>query len=940
MKHGNRHFLSSAKLFTHYKSSTVPEGGWNLENFRTTAGVQLVRDQINVQRMAKLKGARLLTKPLTLLMRAQVLSVIAIFRKKYAAATGLGSTPGQRDTDFSGKKVTAVLTVNQHSGLWAQAIEEAFAKEGASVTATVRPAMQSVVDDVLDKTTTLLTGQRASEVSRHVMRTQVNEIATKVTQINNTTKNNLSKLIGKAIDEGTPPFAVMELVRDKIPGIATNRVPTIVRTEMGLAADRASIRAMKDSAVVTHVSVTGCEAIEKGIPTWNGIPTCNIRNVPIEYSGELQFHPNHTGAIIASVFRKRDGGVQATPTQQGAGGIGTWEDRGRPVPALVADVPTTPKPPSTPPAPPKPPKPPTPPSTPPKPPTSPPKPSPSPVTPPEPPQPPVPVPVPVRAPAPPYVRQPATPRISLPLSVEGYVSVGRVRTLTFNLSDEELAAFVRVSDDLEDVGYLLRRDAPLGPDYLSAIDKTDKVFDALVPNVGMTKFHGVVLRDDFDSLFDGQESWVDKSPMLASLTEEGRALNMSQLLQQNLVPSELLEVDLEVNGVFMPLWKINGFDQNKMEALIPRGSHYAVVSRTQSKVVLKVTTPGIKIIPPEIPKEVVVAIPNQVNIPAIPRRKTGHIQSDFAVPTTFKEVEAFSTSLQAAGIRLDIEIDKYGESVAFGFNTSSLSKNKLKLYVEAITDMKERIGMSPQEFHAHVFAKTTAKDVKSTTATFFFEKGKQFKYDAKVIHPNGRQATLTRQFRGGANGGMAVHHDYFKIHERYQGTGLAKQVSSQVLSMYDHLDVRLIDMNANIDVGGYAWARYGFLPSSKGEWNNMLYNASSRMSRLKAGSTNMESIVTQLGAKELAEIEETIELMKAQLDVKDVRALSGLRQPLKKRVYKKDLDGNLEYDAGGDHILIEVDTTVGKEILLGTSWDSLIDLMDGESYSTYRKYID
>jgi hypothetical protein len=315
-----------------------------MEAFLTNNGRQLSKDLLNVQRAAKAKGARMLTKPLTAVLRGQVERVIELFERSVERYAGVPATRGA--------KAVVTLQVEQHGELWAQAINDAFRILGKDVQATIQPVMQSVADDVLDKTTTLLTGDKPSVISKRVMQQNVNEIATQVTRINKTTQTSLARLISKAIDDGKSPGEVMEEVRRKIPQIATNRVPTIVRTEMGRVSDRAMIRSMKDSAVVTHVSVSGCEAIEQGIPTFRGTPTCNIKNVPIEYAGDLQFHINHTGAITASGFRQENGSTPALPLKGGEG-IGTWEDRGRPVPAFVSDggPPKPPKPPQSPPPP-------------------------------------------------------------------------------------------------------------------------------------------------------------------------------------------------------------------------------------------------------------------------------------------------------------------------------------------------------------------------------------------------------------------------------------------------------------------------------------------------------------------------------------------------------------------------------------------------------------
>lgn len=333
-----RHFLSPQKLFINYRKSAVPEGGWTHENFVSGDGAMLVRDLQAAQNAAKIKGARLLTAPLTKVMKAQIDRVLSVMESKLNR-----SFPGYRSW---GSKVglsalNLTLSNNQHEDLWAAAIEEAFAQDGHTVLATVRAPLQSVADDVLDKTTTLLTGTSPLAGVRRTLQLDMNEMAQQVTNINETTRRNLSNIIRKAIDDGEHPFAVMEIVRKKLPQIATNRVPTIVRTEMGRAVDRATIISMKAGGQVTHVSVIGCQAVEKGSPTYNGVPTCNIKNVPIEFSGSLRFHPNHTGAIVASGFKKNDGGRPDLPLRQG-GENGTWEDRGKPVPAISNEPPPGP----------------------------------------------------------------------------------------------------------------------------------------------------------------------------------------------------------------------------------------------------------------------------------------------------------------------------------------------------------------------------------------------------------------------------------------------------------------------------------------------------------------------------------------------------------------------------------------------------------------------
>ncbi len=328
-------------LLTPATKSKVPEGGWTMENFRTPAGVALVMAMDRAMRMGKQRGMRTMAKALAPVMKRQVELVIDQFERNLANQHGIRKSwvPFQ-------SKATVTIQVQAHADLWAAAIEQVMREQGAPVIAAISPAMHAAAEEIHDATSVLL-GHTPHPAASRVLRTRTDDIARQVTRINTTTRTRLASTIQKGIDAGKHPFEVMAMVRKRIPEIATNRVPTIVRTEMSRVADASTIRAMRDSTVVTHVSVTGCEAVEPGIPTWNGIPTCNIRNVPIASAGDLRFHINHTGSIVASGFKTARGGTPDLRPRIG-GGAGTWEDNGSPVPAIIEDPvpPIPPRPPA------------------------------------------------------------------------------------------------------------------------------------------------------------------------------------------------------------------------------------------------------------------------------------------------------------------------------------------------------------------------------------------------------------------------------------------------------------------------------------------------------------------------------------------------------------------------------------------------------------------
>ena len=63
-------------------------------------------------------------------------------------------------------------------------------------------------------------------------------------------------------------------------------------------------------------------------------------------------------------------------------------------------------------------------------------------------------------------------------------------------------------------------------------------------------------------------------------------------------------------------------------------------------------------------------------------------------------------------------------------------------------------------------------------------------------------------------------HDGFQIIGEGKGEGIGKQVLKAQFDEYERMGVTRAKVHANIDVGGYAWARFGFVPSQR-SWNDL-----------------------------------------------------------------------------------------------------------------------
>lgn len=81
--------------------------------------------------------------------------------------------------------------------------------------------------------------------------------------------------------------------------------------------------------------------------------------------------------------------------------------------------------------------------------------------------------------------------------------------------------------------------------------------------------------------------------------------------------------------------------------------------------------------------------------------------------------------------------------------------------------------------------------------------------DVLHFHAEGRGALMMRTFRR-SDERVEVDHTYFAIATSHQGGGHARRMLQASLHAYDALGVSRITVHADIDVGGYAWARSGF----------------------------------------------------------------------------------------------------------------------------------
>jgi hypothetical protein len=91
-----------------------------------------------------------------------------------------------------------------------------------------------------------------------------------------------------------------------------------------------------------------------------------------------------------------------------------------------------------------------------------------------------------------------------------------------------------------------------------------------------------------------------------------------------------------------------------------------------------------------------------------------------------------------------------------------------------------------------------------------------------VMHSNKVVGTWMRSYTPSKK---AIHHDIFELDEAFRGRGFGSAWNKQMFSEYKKLGVERVNLLANMEIGGYAWARQGFRPTKPVETSYILENA-------------------------------------------------------------------------------------------------------------------
>ena len=290
---------ASKSSFLQCVSQSIPPTKWS----RVTKANRLIlqRDMLNLQSQLKAEAMGKLPKAFKSIFAAQV-SVFADEARRLGNRLGFRRGKGMKAAEWSAEEIALGLT------LLREASASAFTRD-QSIINMARGNYQSLIDRAYARARFLLGEADGLLNPRLASRNQ--RLLNNLKKVQVSTRNMADFRIKKAFDDaqmfrlgvawGEAVASVAKSVSDRI--IIPSRLTTLGRTEGGRAVDEGIKEAAKRSDIVSHMSVVGCKAVEPNIPTYNGAPTCNIEDVPVEDVDLVEFHINHTGAWIASRFR-------------------------------------------------------------------------------------------------------------------------------------------------------------------------------------------------------------------------------------------------------------------------------------------------------------------------------------------------------------------------------------------------------------------------------------------------------------------------------------------------------------------------------------------------------------------------------------------------------------------------------------------------------------
>jgi hypothetical protein len=154
-----------------------------------------------------------------------------------------------------------------------------------------------------------------------------------------------------------------------------------------------------------------------------------------------------------------------------------------------------------------------------------------------------------------------------------------------------------------------------------------------------------------------------------------------------------------------------------------------------------------------------------------------------------------------------------------------------------------------------------------------------------------------------------AYHGYLSVQPNARGTGAVPAMLSNQVDLYKKMGLSSVQLGANIDVGSYAWAKYGFVPKTQGDWDYL------------RGQTGVGRDWQQMKPQVDPDQAEHVDRILADPDPHAIWDLA-------------DVPYKAPQGFGRDD-----NTTIGKALLMNKSWGGKLDLNGADSMQRFNDYV-
>lgn len=189
----------------------------------------------------------------------------------------------------------------------------------------------------------------------------------------------------------------------------------------------------------------------------------------------------------------------------------------------------------------------------------------------------------------------------------------------------------------------------------------------------------------------------------------------------------------------------------------------------------------------------------------------------------------------------------------------------------------------------------------------------QLNIEARLVDPETGQRIGSMNREIDPSTGRA-YHGYLSIQQDSRGTGLVPKMLQNQVELYKKMGLDRVEVSADLDVGKYAWAKYGFLPKTNQDWD---YHRD-------AIRYTLDAMRPDLSPEQYTEVRKLT-------DSPDKHALWGIAD------LSQPAPANWKIAA---RTAARKDTTLGQALLTRSgAWPGKLDLTDEDSMERFNDYI-